>query len=523
MTPPTVIAQQASATATRVPFHSVAEYAEADALALKEAGSEHSFSFGPHQLFPRRRLLLKDGKPVQLGARAIDILILLAERRGDVVSKTELLAHAWPDATVEDGCLRVAVAGMRKALGDGIGDTCYIKTIPGRGYCLVAPAGGQESSDVVEVSADHTPRLPLQLDHMVGRSDAVRKISDLLETKRLVTVLGPGGVGKTTTAVSVGHAQLASFEGAVHLLDLGRITKAQLLPDALASVFGISIQPGDPAASLLDFLRDRRMLLIFDSCEHLIEPVTTLIEKIIHEAPRVSILATSREMLRIDGEHVYRLSGLGCPSDEDGRSAERVLSFAAPRLFVNRVVASGYRFELTDADAFVVAQICRKLDGLALAIDVAAAHVQTFGLSQIASSLETRCWLLWLGRRTALPRHQTVAATIDWSYDLLSEAEQVVLRSLAIFKGYFNLDAAREIARCGLPDPSNDLHIIDSLVAKSLLSFETGEGISGYRLHNSTRAYGLEKLQQRGELETIAARVRGSAFLAMSGASRRDY
>lgn len=252
------------------------------------------------------------------------------------------------------------------------------------------------------------------------------------------------------------------------------------------------------------------MLLIFDSCEHVIESVATLTERIFHEAPQVSILATSREVLRVEGEHVYRLSALECPLETDEQSAERVLSFAAPRLFVKRVVASGYQFELADADAPAVAQICRKLDGLALAINVAAAQAGTFGLCEIAHSLETRSWLLWRGRRTALPRHQTIAATLDWSYDLLSEAEQAVLRRLSVFKGFFTLDAAREIARQSSSDPSHDLHIIDRLVAKSLISFEVSDGVTLYRLLNSTRAYAFEKLRHRGEFDEIATSLRGS-------------
>ena len=502
--------QQVSATAERAPFFPVPEAAQADTREQKDTGSDYYFSFGAYQLFPRRRLLLKAGKPVQVGTRALEILILLAERRGDVVSKEELIAYAWPGMTVEDGGLRVHIAGLRKALGDGIGDTCYIKTVLGRGYWLVAPVSRQEStgesSSGITERPDRAPRLPLQLDRMIGRTDAVRKISELLEAKQFVTVVGPGGVGKTTTAISVGHAQLASFEGAVYLLDLGQITEPHLLPGALASVLGLSLQSGDPMPALLEFLRGRRALLIFDSCEHLIESVATLAERIFLGAPQVSILATSREILRVDGEHAYRLSGLECPPEEDDQSSERVVSFAAPRLFINRVAANGYELELTDADAAVVARICRRLDGLALAIDVAATHVQTFGLSQIASYLETGSWLFWRGRRTALPRHRTIAATIDWSFDLLSEAEQAALQGLSVFKGFFTLDAAREIARHGLPDPSLDLHVIDKLVAKSLISVEAGDGLARYRLLNSTRAYALEKLRHRGEFEAVDER-----------------
>jgi predicted ATPase/DNA-binding winged helix-turn-helix (wHTH) protein len=511
-------------TAAMVPFSAARGHVQAGQLKQTDnsSSSERCFSFGPYRLFPRQRLLLRDGKPVQIGGRSLEILIALAERQGDVVGKRELMSLVWPGITVEEGALRVQIVGLRKALGDGVDGACYIKTFAGRGYCLVATASREPAgeSSAATAGADHAPRLPSQLDQVIGLADSVRKISDLLETRRFVTIHGPGGIGKTTAAVAVANSQLAAFAGEVHLLDLGRIAEPHRLPGALASALGVSVESGDPTLDLLEFLRDRRMLLIFDSCEHLIEPAAALIEKIFHTAAQVSILATSREMLRVDGEHVYRLAGLGCPVDGDEQSAERMLSFAAPRLFVNRVAASGCRLELTDADASIVARICRKLDGVALAINVVAARAETFGLSEIAHSLETRSWLLWRGHRTALPRHQTIEATVDWSYGLLNEAEQAVLRHLSVFKGFFTLGAARQIARHGAPDLSDDLSIIDKLVAKSLISFESGDGSARYRLLNATRAYALEKLRDRGEFDAIAAKAREYSFAGPSQANQ---
>jgi predicted ATPase/DNA-binding winged helix-turn-helix (wHTH) protein len=456
-------------------------------------------------LFPRKRLLLKAGQPLHLGSRALEILVLLAQRQGDIVSKQELMAHAWPGVTVDEGSVRVHVAGLRKALGDGIDDTRYIINVTGRGYCLVAPAdrGVSPSPSIATVAVlpDRAPRLPPQRDRMIGRTDAAGAISDLVEAKRFVTIHGPGGVGKTTTAIAVGHAQLKAFSGAVHFLDLGPISAPHLLPGALASALGLSIGSGDPTQNLLAFLRDRRLLLILDSCEHLIDPVALLAEQIFQEAPQVGLLATSREALRVKGEQVVRLSALECPPEEDEPSAERVLSYAAPRLFVRRIVASGHRFEVTDAGAPMLARICRRLDGLALAINVAAAQAGTFSLDEIAGSLESQCWLLWRGHRTALPRHQTMAATLDWSYGLLSNAEQAVLRRLAVFDGSFTLDAACKVARQGAEDPWHDLQLIDRLVEKSLISFEVSDNVTRYRLLHATRAYALEKQRHRGGFE----------------------
>lgn len=461
----------------------------------KSEPGETSFSFGPFQLFPRRRCLLRDGQPVQLGSRSLDILTALAEQQGDIVGKSDLVARAWPGITVDESGLRVHITGLRKALGED----CDIKNVAGRGYCLVVPAlqpqQAERSGHRAEVRS--IDRLPLQLDGMIGRNEAVTTIAGLLQSNRFVTIHGPGAAGKTTTAVAVGHAQLSSFEGAVHFLDLGQISEAHRLPVALASQLGLPVASGDPLAALLDHLRGRRMLLIFDSCEHLIEPAAALVERIFHGAPQVSILATSREMLRVDGEHVYRLSGLTCPPDRADLSAEQVLAFDAPRLFVKRVVASGYQFQVTDADALVVARICRKLDGLALAINVAAARVPVFGLPEVANSLESDAWLFWRGQRTALPRHQTMAAAIDWSYRLLGEEERAVLHQLSGHAEFFTLDVASSAARRSLQQRSNELQMIDNLVTKSLISFDVGEHGARYRLLNSIRTYALEKAQQR--------------------------
>jgi predicted ATPase/DNA-binding winged helix-turn-helix (wHTH) protein len=511
MTADTVTTNEVTAASAVSHSNALSEAAQANAPEPKSAAQDF-FAFGPYRLCPRQRLLLRDGKPLPIGNRSLDILILLAERQGEVIGKHELIARVWPGITIDEGGLRVHVAGLRRALGDGIGDACYIKTVAGRGYCLVATDSraepAREISRNTEIRVVQTPQLPLPSGGIVGRSDDVRKVSDLLETTRFVTVHGPAGVGKTTVAVAVAHAQLAAFHGNVHFLDLGKIAEPRLLPAALASVFGLSIQPGDPTAAVLEVLRDRRLLLIFDSCEHVIEPVTTLIEAILREAPQVSILATSRETLRADGEHVHRLSGLECPTIRDERSAERIFARPAPGLLVRKVVASGHQFELTEANALIVAKICRRLDGLALAINLAAARVSAFGLSRIASSLETNAWLFWQGQRTALPRHQTMAAAIDWSYNLLDEDEKTVLHHLSAFRDCFALDAACEAARRVLRAPSDDLLVIDRLITKSLISLEAGEGVARYRLLNSTRTYALEKMRSKAELTAAEPRLR---------------
>ena len=274
-------------------------------------------AFGPFRLFAGERLLERGGIPIALGSRALDILILLVERAGDVVSKEELISRVWPNLTVDENSLRVHVAGLRKVLGDGQAGSRYVTSISGRGYCFVAPivrlAEREVASNPEPVISDQAHRLPLRRPRMVGRDETVRAISELLVARRFVTIHGPGGIGKTTVAVSVGHAQLAAFDGAVRFCDLGPLKDDRDVAGAVASTLGLPVQSNDPTPGIVSFLRDRRMLLVFDNCEHVIEAAATLGERIFMEAPQVAILATSREALRAEGEQVYPLSPLESP------------------------------------------------------------------------------------------------------------------------------------------------------------------------------------------------------------------
>jgi predicted ATPase/DNA-binding winged helix-turn-helix (wHTH) protein len=467
-------------------------------------------SFGPFRLSAAERLLERNGVPLQLGSRALDVLIVLVEHAGEVVSKKELMSRVWPDINVDEASLRVHVAGLRKALGEGQAGARYVTNIPGRGYCFVAPIGRPAAATPPSLQepavADQAHRLPPRLTRMVGRDEIVRAISEQLTEQRFVTILGPGGIGKTTVAVSIGHEQLAAFEGAVHFFDLGPLNDARLIPSAIASTFGLLVQSSDPTPSLISFLRDRRMLLILDSCEHVVEAAAALAERIFEEAPQVHILATSRESLRVEGEHVYRLSALDSPPEGVELSAAQTLAFPAAQLFVERAAASGHRFVLSDTDAPIVAEICRKLDGIALAIELAAGRVSAHGIRETAALLDNRFRLLWHGRRTALPRHQTLRATLDWSYDLLSELERAVLRRLSVFAGMFTLEAATTVAAADDIDSAQVVDSVGALVAKSLVSADSGDAATRYRLLDTTRAYASAKLVESGEADATARR-----------------
>jgi DNA-binding winged helix-turn-helix (wHTH) protein len=277
-------------------------------------------AFGPFRFFAAERLLERDSVAVHVSDRALDILNALVRRAGEVVTKEELLSQVWPDIAVHESTLRVHIANLRKALGDGQGGARYVANVTGRGYCFVAPITGPAGSGPATVTdvfaaSDEAHRLPVRLTPMIGRERIVSEISWQLVIHRLVTIHGPGGIGKTTVATSVGHALLADFAGAARFFDCGPIDDPHLVSSGLAAILGVPVQSSDPTASLISVLRPQRMLLILDGCEHVIEAAAPLVERIIREAPQVAIPATSREALRVEGEHVCRLPGLESPPE----------------------------------------------------------------------------------------------------------------------------------------------------------------------------------------------------------------
>ena len=478
-------------------------------MTISATRTKEVLSFGPFKLVESERLLTRDGVPVELGARALDILVALLSRPNEVVSKKELLAQVWPDVTVEDVSLRFHVANLRKALGDGKQGARYIATLPGRGYCFVAQisrAGDREPlSEAVAAGFLHA-NLPGRLMRMLGRDDDVLRLSDRLTTARFVTIVGSGGVGKTTVAVAVGHHLTETFGGAVLFVDLAMLSDPKLAATAVASMMGLSVQSDDATLGLIAYLRERRLLLILDTCEHLVESVAALASGIFAAAPQVHILATSREALQVEHEQVYKLDPLACPPDNTELTAAVLEAFPATRLFVERAVASGARLDVSDAQAAIVVNICRKLDGVALAIELAARRVESYGLQQTAALLDQRLTLLWLGVRTAPSRQRTLQATLDWSYGLLSELERVVLRRLAVFVGHFTLDAALAVVTSSAIDQSLVLGAIDSLVAKSMVATRPIGAMMRYRLLDTTRAYALEIGDDSTELADLAVR-----------------
>jgi len=452
-------------------------------------------SFGPFTLVPGERLLSREGVPVPLGARTLDTLIALVSFPNEVVSKQDLMARVWPDVTVEEGSLRFHIAELRKALGDGKGGARYITTLAGRGYCFVASVTrSSQLPDERAMRPTSFPRvnLPNRLPRMVGRADPILALSAQLLASRFVTVTGPGGVGKTTVAVAVAHDLLETFAEAVIFIDLGALSDPNLVTTSISLMLGLPVQSDDLTPSLIAHLRDKRMLLVLDNCEHVIEAVIAFATRVFLGAPQVHLLATSREALRVEGEQVYKLEPLSFPPEDGGLTAAVALSYPAVQLFLERAMASGARFELNDDNVAIVTGICQKLDGMALAIELAAGRVQAYGLKQTAMLLDQRLSLLWQGQRTAPPRQKTLQATLDWSFGLLSEVERLVLRRLAVFVGYFTIEAAVEVVTDTKIDRALLFGTIDSLVVKSMVAPRPIGAMIRYRLLDTTRSYLLE-------------------------------
>lgn len=473
---------------------------------MPDRSEDSAISFGPFRLFPKSRLLEREGAPLHVGGRALDILIFLAERPGEVIDKRELVKRIWADVNVDEGSLRFHIAALRKALGDSGKSARYVVNVPGRGYCFVASLA-QAAAPAAQPVIDMLPprSLPAPLSKMIGREEIVEKISNGLSLHRFISVVGPGGIGKTAVAVTVGHRRSQDFGGRVFFVDFGPLRDASHVATTVASALGLTISAEDPTPALLTFLNIGPALLILDSCEHVLDHLAPLVERIVRDAPQLRVLATSRESFRSEGERIFRLFPLDCPPERDGLGVAEVLTYPAAQLFVERIAQSAGPFQLSAEEAPLVASICRRLDGIALAIELAAGRVNAYGIAGTASLLDSRFSLQWRGRRTAVPRHQTLAAALDWSYDLLPPAESATLRRLSVFAGPFAPEAAAAVASGDGLSTSETLEAIDSLVAKSLIS-PSGARTLRYRLLDTTRAYAQGKLNERGETRQFARR-----------------
>ena len=475
--------------------------------AMSGAAAYGKLKFGPFELSSRERVLRRDGVVLPLGSRALDILIYLAARPGEVIAKQDLIDHVWSDVTVGGGSIRVHVAAIRKALGDGQFGNRYIANIKGRGYSFVGAivplAGSTESR---KDSFRRQGKLPVRPLMMIGREAVINEVSDKLRDERFVTLLGPGGIGKTSIALAVGRVAAEGFGGETYFVDLENLTDPRHVAAAVATSLGLALKSKDPGLELVDLVRSRKILVILDSCEHVIEAVASLAEQLYLQTEAIHVQTTSRELLKVEGEHCYRVLPLDFPPDGSEQTANAVLRYPAVQLFVRRVAARAGGFVLTDEEAPFVAEMCRKLDGIPLAIELAAGQVAALGLKNTVARLVSRLQLLRLSHRTAVPRHRTLKATLDWSDNLLSDAERLVFRRIAPFVGYFTLEGARSVAGELSGGTEEIFDAVAGLVEKSLIATRIDESQAQYRLLDTTRAYALEKLEEYVEVDVVLRR-----------------
>ena len=465
-----------------------------------------AISIGAFQLFPSERQLKRGDEVVRIGGRAFDILDALAERPGEVVGSRELIDKVWSDVFVGEASLRFHISELRKALGDGVDGARYVLNVPGRGYTLVVPTERLVVEGAPAEPDRPTYALPGASERMVGRDEVVRELSEKLRSERFVTIVGPGGVGKTTVALSIANSLLRDFSGAVCFVELSAVGDPGLLGATVTSALGVPVQSEDPLPDLIAHLRGKEVLLVLDNCEHLIGMAAEVSERLFANLDRLYILATSREPLQVEGEHVFRLPPLASPPEGQQLSPEEALAYPSAQLFANHMASAGASGALDIEETATIGRMCRQLGGLPLAIELAASRAALLGIRGTEEQLNSQFALRWPGRRTAPPRQQTLNATLDWSYNLLSGAEQAVLRRLSCFSSSFTLDAAQsvalgdEIGKAGLFDA------IGSLVAKSLSSKDRSEPVARYRLLETCRNYAMQKLKEAGEREATRRR-----------------
>jgi predicted ATPase/DNA-binding winged helix-turn-helix (wHTH) protein len=473
------------------------------------------YASGSCEIDLARRELRVRGAPVPLGSRAFEILELLVKSAGELVTKADLIGHVWYGAIVEENTLQFHISTIRKALGP---DREMLKTISGRGYRLLGDwtirqqVGSGEPLPIQlgpNLAPPITSNLPATTCELIGRSTALQRLRDLLSAYRVVTLTGPGGIGKSKLALELARRLLSSFEDDAWLVELVSLSDPDLVPSSVAGALRLDLG-GDEIFSetVARAIGGRKLLLILDNCEHVLDAVARLTETLLSQCPCTSVLATSREALGIEGEYIYRVPPLHVPPPQE-TSSDNVMEYSAVQLFIARTRALDYGFTLREEGLATTAAICRRLDGIPLAIEFAAARAATLGVHEVASHLDDRFGLLTSGHRTALPRHQTLRAALDWIYELLPEPERRLLRRLAVFPAGFTLEAATAIMSEAASVPSTVVEGVASLVAKSLVTFDGSTPAARWRLLETIRAYALEKLSESGEAEQSARRHAG--------------
>ena len=480
---------------------------------MDPARAPAAIEFGRFSVLPHRRELLAEGRPLELGGRAFDVLMALLEASGAVLSKDALMNRVWPDRIVDENSLQAQISALRRAFG---ADRDLIRTIAGRGYQFtgelrtVSARPDTFRADTTAIPISSSARIPTNLpeavSELIGRDAELDEITDLSASHRLVTLTGAGGIGKTRLGFAAARHLLPRFADGVWAIELAPLSDPEFVPVTVATALGLELTSGTASPlSVANALRAKQLMLVLDNCEHVIDAAARMAEALLRANPAARVIATSREPLRAEGEWVYPVPPLAVPT-EASPDGEDPLRYGAVRLFVERARAAAPHFSPDARVAAAITGICRRLDGIPLAIELAAARVAALGIEGVAARLDDRFRLLAGGHRTAMSRHQTLRATLDWSYDLLTEPERVVLRRLAVFAGGFTLQAASGVAA---DDEITGVDVVDcvaNLVTKSLVTADPGGATVRYRLLETTRAYALEKLVEAGDFDTAAQR-----------------
>ncbi|MDR6890303.1 MULTISPECIES: ATP-binding protein [Variovorax] len=475
-------------------------------VGVSQGSGEVRWRFGAFILWEAQRRLERLGQSVRLGSRSFELLLHLLRRVGEVVGKDELLATVWAGVVVEESSVRVHISALRKALGEPQdGDNCkeWISNIPLRGYRF----NGTVFREQVDMPSEDRPlamalpapsfaRLPERLTRLVGRDADMERVMAALATRRLVTIVGTGGIGKTRAAIRAAecHAERTAMQLA--FVDLSPLVSQAHVASTVARSLGAPADTADTTRAILQRLADRDVLLLIDNCEHMLNALALLVTDLLAALPGLRILATSREPIRIEGEHVERLSPLPVPRADCADLAEAMAS-PAVELLVERAKAVGARaFE--DSDGPLLAAITRQVDGIPLAIELVAARLGVQPIGDLAFRLNDHMRLYSTGSRAVLPRHSTLAAALDWSIALLDEAELRLFRRLSVFRGRFDVESALSVTQADM-DPEAAFDALISLANKSLVSFDNSDAIAPYRLLETTRSYAAARLAQTDE------------------------